>query len=338
MDHMLVGVGVEITTDCNLRCLHCFARGGESPSSLPHDDVLDLFDQLSAMKPFTVEISGGEPLLRKDFSDLISYAVSERNLPIIVSTNGTLISKIVAEFLSKLQVETAVSLDGSRPEIHDSIRKGGAAFSRTIRGIKNLVQAGIRPSVRTLVTKHNLQDLDNIAVLCRELGVRDVLYMRFAPVGRGEDNAKLLEITREDYRQVFDLVSSMRNDPDKFGVVELDCATPFPGTYREINIPLINLKGCPACHTSFNVRATGEVEPCPALRGMIAGDTKNNTLDDIWQKGRIFKMLRKTKIDGCTDCKYFLRNCYGGCRGHAFQTTGDVRRKDDVCWYKINAK
>jgi MoaA/NifB/PqqE/SkfB family radical SAM enzyme len=109
----------EITLQCNLRCAHCLSDSGiAAPDELSARQCLILVDELTALKVFQVNIGGGEPFIRKDFLDLLSYAHA-KGLVTCVSTNGTVIDDDLAKRLAKLKMlYLQVSLDGATEDVN----------------------------------------------------------------------------------------------------------------------------------------------------------------------------------------------------------------------------
>ena len=114
----------ELTTGCNLRCVHCRASATElsSPDDLNTEESLALIDQFAEYAPFILVLSGGEPLYRKDVFQLASYATS-RGIKVALATNGTLVDESIAKRAKEAGiVRVAISLDGADAETHDGFR------------------------------------------------------------------------------------------------------------------------------------------------------------------------------------------------------------------------
>jgi len=155
---------LHITDRCNLRCRHCFI--GESGSTdLPLARIRAIVDEFEGMQGLRLLVSGGEPLLHREFRELNDY-LAQKDLRTVLLSNGTLIDPETAASLRFKEVQ--VSLDGMR-EAHDFIR-GEGNFERSVGAIRNLRQAGMDVSVATMVHSHNLGDFDELGRLVRDLG------------------------------------------------------------------------------------------------------------------------------------------------------------------------
>jgi radical SAM protein with 4Fe4S-binding SPASM domain len=158
---------LQITRKCNLRCRHCFL-GPPDATELPLEDMVKALDEFQQMQGLRVLITGGEPVLHRDFGKLNSilpgYALRK-----ILFTNGTLMT---TELLKGLNVdEIQVSIDGLE-EAHDALR-GSGTFSRAMRCVEEAMRVGLEVSVSTMVHAGNLGDFEEMEELFTGLGIRD---------------------------------------------------------------------------------------------------------------------------------------------------------------------
>lgn len=113
----------ELTYGCNLACVHCLSSSGRrDPNELTTAEARHVIDELAAMQVFYVNVGGGEPLVRRDFFELLQYAVDHR-VGVKFSTNGGLLSADKARRLAAMDyVDVQISLDGSRAVTNDAVR------------------------------------------------------------------------------------------------------------------------------------------------------------------------------------------------------------------------
>ena len=166
-------LSIEVTTDCNSPCPHCFARAGISEhASLP----FDLAKAISAEGYHTgyrrLHLTGGEPLLWEGLFDLLDYAFELGYETVFLNTNGTLLTGDVSQRLAEYDgLTVSVSLQG--PEsLHDRVR-GAGSYRQTIRGIEKALDAGIGIIIFT-TTGHSL--LPELA------GFVDETYKKFSDI------------------------------------------------------------------------------------------------------------------------------------------------------------
>src|ERR1700733_11515742 len=117
----------ELTYACNLSCVHCLSSSGRrDPRELTTQECKRVIDELERMQVFYVNIGGGEPTVRRDFWEIVDYAVSHR-VGVKFSTNGSRITPERAIRLAQSDyVDVQVSLDGATAAVNDSVRGAGS--------------------------------------------------------------------------------------------------------------------------------------------------------------------------------------------------------------------
>jgi len=172
----------EITNDCNLRCNMCdrWKWGPDLGGNLTKEAIFSLLEELSKLGTQHILISGGEPLLRKDFKEIIAY-INKKGIKFTVITNGVVLTKDIAIDLIKSDATIIISVDGSNNEIYSKIRGRQDVFDKIIENIKNLVEIkdankkGII-SMHFVIQKHNMNDVISFYNLAKDLGVDIVSY------------------------------------------------------------------------------------------------------------------------------------------------------------------
>jgi radical SAM protein with 4Fe4S-binding SPASM domain len=175
-----------ITRLCNLKCVHCYNDSGGCETDLAPTtaEAKKVLDDLATFGVPSVLFSGGEPLMRHDLFELLGYA-GQKGLRTVISTNGTLITSSAAAEIKRLGVSyVGISLDGIG-EINDKFRGVQGAFDRTVEGIRNCQDAGIRVGLRLTLTKRNIQDLPNWFDFFDAKGIERACFYHFVPSGRG---------------------------------------------------------------------------------------------------------------------------------------------------------
>lgn len=165
---------VQITRRCNLCCKWCSeAKQIKDPT---FEDLKFLANQIKGVG--RVYISGGEPLVRKDFTKIIDYYY-KRFQVLALLTNAVLVDKKIAKFLKGKIKYAKVGIDGPR-SINNFTR---GKYDEAVGGIKNLINAGIDVSISAMLLKFNLPYLDELAQIADTLGVRQLKLIE--PVRRG---------------------------------------------------------------------------------------------------------------------------------------------------------
>jgi len=152
-------LSIEVTTHCNIDCLHCFVRGNHTEQSSLHFAVVkDIISEGYDAGFRRLHLTGGEPLLWNKLLETLDYAFSLGYKTILINTNGTLLSEDICMTLTDYNgVLISVSLDGSE-RFHNRIR-GDGLHDRTMGGIENALNAGIDTIIFTAIYKSLLPDL-----------------------------------------------------------------------------------------------------------------------------------------------------------------------------------
>ncbi len=289
---------LHITDRCNLRCGHCFI-GEPGSTDLPLEKIMAVVDQFEEMQGLRLLVSGGEPLLHRQFRQLDDY-LAARDLRTVLMSNGTLIDKKTAGVIKAQEVQ--ISLDGMR-EAHDFIR-GDGNFERSTQAIRRLIDAGKQVSVATMVHRGNLQDFEELAALLSELGVREWAVDQPSPAGRLLPEADRLRGSEGGN------APAGSDSPQGTNII----------VYPAIAGPYLNYSFGGAIHEPIPgyacgahlmaVMADGRAARCGFFAGNPVG-TIAEGLSSCWQKVRKMTM---PELD--CDCD-FIEDCRGGCRFRA---------------------
>lgn len=175
-------VYISLSHRCNYSCKMCGVVKILKGYELTKEKVCQSFDEISLWGDgLTVVLTGGEPFLRQDIFEIISYGTG-KNIKIEAVSNGSLVNPELADKIIRSKLSNiAVSLDGAKEETHDSIRQKGA-YKKTLAAIQNLVVAkknnscGPQISVWTTIMKENVKELFDIISLVSDLGVECLVY------------------------------------------------------------------------------------------------------------------------------------------------------------------
>ena len=174
------------TRTCNLKCVHCYmdSDAQKYQGELSTEEAKCFIDDLAEFKVPVLLFSGGEPLIRPDFFELAEYTLSKGIRPTL-STNGTLITREVAQRIKDIGVGyVGISLDGLQ-EVNDKFRGRKGAFQAAVEGIQNCVAVNQRVGLRFTINSHNLAELDNIFDFIEEMKIDRVCFYHLVYSGRG---------------------------------------------------------------------------------------------------------------------------------------------------------
>jgi len=309
----------EMTSRCNLNCIHCHAFGGDaSYDELSKEEAMALIDQIASLDIRSFVFTGGEPLLREDLFDLIEYAKS-LGFTVFIATNGTLITKDVAKLLRKFDVGVVIGLDAMNSELHDRIRGVEGAFDAVIEGIENCIAENLYLHLNIVAAKLNFDEIARIIDYGDVIGVFSYFIYRFVPFGRGEE-IRDYELGRADFKALLDLVLEKQRE---VRAIIIPVASPEYWAYmlqkRGIhNRRLINFLGrffggCLAGKGMMYIKPNGDVWACPFLPVHV-GNVRKERIDRIWENLHELRLMHANTRSAreCSDCEY-ERVC-GGCK------------------------
>jgi heme b synthase len=326
----------ELTTACNLKCIHCRACPADkrSPEDLTTRQGRALLDDIASYAKPGIVLSGGEPLVRPDVFDLAKYG-TDLGLRMLLATNGTLVTPDVAARVVESGIQrVSVSIDGATTSSHDSFRRIDGAFDMAWRGIENLKAAGAPFQINTTVSKHNVAELPEILDLAVSRGAVALHIFLLVPTGCGKEVADDEMIDPQEYERVLNWFYDRSTDS---GIsLKATCA---PHYYRIIRQRSRGQrvsdhgKGCLAGSAVCFISHKGDVYPCGYLP-VSAGNVVQTSFQSIWEEAEVFRALRdEDNLEGkCGRCE-FRRVCMG-CRARAYACTGSYLAEEPYCVYE----
>lgn len=275
---------VNVTNNCNLRCRHCCFQSGERDlGEMSYEKIEEMLREFVKLGGQRIDITGGEPLRRKDLNAILTLAIPVLGLRTELVTNSLLAhdSRLVS-FKNFGLNEIAVSLDGSTAERHAVTRgTNQKQFDRVLYKIKKSAELGIKTKVNTVVFAHNLSDLENITRLAISLGAREHGFYFFSPIGRGNGNGL-------DVASPLDWLEIIRTRLVKHsGQIKISLEVPLLETEIASRIET-------RCYLEdpwhLQILPDGNVYPCAimAAYGKSLGNLHEKTLSEIWRSERLW--------------------------------------------------
>lgn len=285
-DRRLSQVYILLTHRCNLNCTHCSVSALQSNEDdvLDTDRMFDLFDRVIELKPRQLVLSGGEPLIRKDFEILIKYLADHYDGGITLMTNGTMINEKNIDIIRKYVTNIDISIDGIDEETCTAIR-GKGVFKKVICLVKELQKRNFRNiSLSMVFGGSNYHLMVPFKEMCKNLGTKAIPRI-FSPIGRGEkiknEFNKVPEGQQCDYKK------------EQIG-------------------DRISVGSCKACKKEYCIDHRGDIYPCVLLMkdkyklGNIFEDGQSVMSDRRKQEDNVaykeFSKLFPQKIAKCKDC------------------------------------
>jgi AdoMet-dependent heme synthase len=187
-----MGFQLELTTRCNLRCKHCYNASGkasELSGEMNRKEWDDVIRQIAELRPFQVIISGGEPLLLRDWLFATMDKLDETPTRFVLITNGFLADTSMVERLCRYPYYwVQVSIDGATPEAHDGFRGARGSWDRAVRAAVEFAARGKALVVAHTVHPASLETLPDMVELAAILGATRIICDEAMPVGRAYAN------------------------------------------------------------------------------------------------------------------------------------------------------
>ena len=312
----------ECTTRCNLHCLHCGSdcAAATGDKDMPLEDFLRAFDTIPKKeipRNFTVVLTGGEPLLRPDLSE-IGHALRRRGVGWSMVTNGYLYDRAMHSRLMEAGLGAlTISLDGLEEE-HDWMRGHRGSYQRTLNAIAIAAQEKrINFDVVTCVNQRNLLQLQAIHDLLASLDVPQWRIFTIIPIGRARSHPEL-HLTDSQFVQLMEFIKAKRENTNTltrshtntFMNVTFSCEG-YLGQYER------KVRQNPYfCHAGINIASVlidGTICACPNIdrKAFAQGNIYHDNLWQVWQNGfQPFRDRSWARRGMCKNCKAF-RNCLG---------------------------
>ncbi|MDG6920081.1 MAG: TIGR04053 family radical SAM/SPASM domain-containing protein [Nitrososphaerota archaeon] len=344
----------ETTKACPLSCVHCRASAilGPVPGELTTEEGLRVIDQVRSMgnPPPVLVFTGGDPLMRADLPELVAHAKGV-GVPFAVSpaVSGNLTDGYLARLRDAGVSSISISLDGARPETHDSIRRVAGTFDRTIERIRTAMDIGVSVQVNTAIMKANLNELPEMLALIKGLGVKIWELFFLIQVGRGSE---VVDLTPAEYESACNFaydasrrgvvvrcveapfirrVASTRRSADDYWQEETYLAMKrgLGGAEGGLSPSTLGPKGTLDGDGIVFVGHDGTIYP-GGLLPVPLGNVAKDDLATVYRTDPLLKKIRGRAFSGpCGSCGY--SGVCGGSRARAYARSGDPLGSDPAC-------
>lgn len=244
----------ELTARCNLRCIHCYqgprACREEPVHELSTAQVVGLLDEAISAGCLDVLLTGGDPLLRPDFSAIYRHARRSGTF-VTVFTNGTLVrASHVALFKELPPASVEVSLYGATPRVYEAVTGVPGSYARCLEGVRRLVDGGVKVDLKTVILRTNQEEILAMEALARDLGVPFRSDPVLTPALNG-DRAPLSERIDPEAAAQLEYTSEIKRQRSREYLAKIGRTSRSEQVYR-----------CGAAVTSFYMTASGRLRPC----------------------------------------------------------------------------
>ena len=329
-----------ITNRCNLLCDHCYmaANAQGRPEELSDEETVALVRQMGERELPSLFLSGGEPMMRNNFWEILELARSY-GIRVTVSTNCMLIDRDAANRLKTNGIAwIATSLYGPA-EFHDQMVGVSGAHQRVVEAIRVLRAEGIGVAVKTAISQGTWPYVYDIIAETKELGCGLIYFCDLITSGRseGEDDGR---ITPEQWRGLGDFIIEdilSEESPLEWDIGAMPSFIPFVAEKllaRGIDVTnglerLKTISACPVGKGHMNINSEGGIMPCQFAQDWTIGNIRDMSLQDA--VAELYALDVQEAKGACAPeaCEY-SRICRG-CRAKAWQRTGDAMAEDVTC-------
>jgi radical SAM protein with 4Fe4S-binding SPASM domain len=300
----LTNMHIEITSMCNERCLHCYIPHESKVNQMSPELFHDILMQCIDLKLLNITISGGEPMLHKNFCEFLKMC-REHDFSVNVLSNLTLLNDdVIQEMRMNPLLSIQVSLYSMDSDVHDEITQLRGSFEKTKNAILELVANDIPMQISCPIMKQNkntYKDVirwaqkqkihvgDDFSIIAdynhskQNLSCRlSISEIKEVIIDKAANDIKYLE-------QIYSTAQSKNNmNPDDFV--------------------------CTVCRSTICIAENGNVYPCEGWQDYVVGNIKDTPLNDIWdnsEKVRYLRSIRNKDFSQCTQCdsKEFCTIC-----------------------------
>lgn len=323
--HGLLTMEVEVGTACNFRCKYCYvgdgspAGTGKTPELSP-EEIRGVIAQAQALGARKIILLGGEPMIY-DFTPELCEWIRGRDLAVEMFTNGTNMTPAMASRLFKLGVHVVLKWHTSDHQIQNWLAGVPGAADIMAEAYRNLRAAGYPSSaakmaLSTVICRQNIAELPGLWQWMRAEGIEPYFEM-ITPQGRARKSGVELSPDVAEIRQLFETIREI--DRVQYGRT------------WEAQPPLVG-NTCLRHSFSCLVAASGDVMPCVGV-SLPVGNVRERPLADILADSEVIADLRDHEhtIQGACGVCDKAATCYG-CRGAAYQLTGNYLGSDPLCW------
>ncbi|MFC2136225.1 radical SAM protein [Bacteroidota bacterium] len=174
---------ISLLHKCNLNCKMCGVSKIMREHQLSLKQVKNILDEVASWKSNSrIQLTGGEPFLRKDIFEIINYSTSKGLVTEVVSNGGLISGEMAKKIINSDLWGIEISIDGSTPKTHDYIRGVAGSHKRALNSLKMLVKEkkkrgkGPQISIWTTIMEQNISELEEIARIGKEIGVDCIVY------------------------------------------------------------------------------------------------------------------------------------------------------------------
>ena len=300
---MLNEVSIEIIRKCPNNCIYCSSMSDDKCSEiLEYEKFVSVVNDAAYLGAKTICLSGGEPFQHPGIVDMTAY-IKTLGLQSFIYTSGISINaqngKVsldtkVLKAISGIVTKLIFSIEAVTPEIYDCIMGTNGCFDKMKQSVLDANNFSIATEAHFIPMKININEVADVAALCRELGISKISFLRLVLHGRALQNKRQKALSDEELTRL------------KHSLEELKKNT---GDDIRIGVPLSLDNSCGKCEAArgkLNIKYDGKVFPCEVfknspnikhLNGLKPDSIYNNSLRDIYSNSKYLYRVRELSQD-----------------------------------------
>lgn len=285
---------IEIANECNERCLHCYIPHELKTKTIDSSLFFKIVEEGRNLNILNVTLSGGEPLLHKDFVGFLKRC-RELDLSVNVLTNLTLLTdEIIEEMVKNPLLCVQTSIYSMNPEIHDTITKMKGSLEKTKTNVLKLLNMRIPVQISCPVMKQNKDSFGEVVSWGKEHNITVATdYVIFASYDHTSCNL-VNRLSLEEVNEVFD------------SQLTKEYADYLYDSAKEKYAMTADDPICSICRYYLCISAEGDVFPCVGWQNNKLGNLQEKSIKEIWQDSSEIKCLREIKRNSfprCVSCE-----------------------------------
>lgn len=281
---------IELTYRCNLKCAHCYCSHDPVKPEMKYGEICRILDEVEKAGCLWLLLTGGEPLIRPDFTDIYTYAV-RKGILVTLFTNGTLITPFIADHLRDYRpFSIEITLYGATAETYEAVTGVRGSFEQCMNGIRLLLERGLPVKLKAMIMTLNKHELPMMKQYADKLGLEFRFDPAISPKLDGSKTTISLRIPPEEIVEL-DLaddkrLKEWRSFCDKF----------WNSSYRD------ELFTCGGGRNTFHINPYGELKFCEMVMD-YSYDLRNKPFKTGWHDFiPSVRVMKRTRDNRCKDC------------------------------------
>ena len=291
----LTNLHIEIISKCNERCVHCYIPHDNKVSYIEPDLFYDILKQCKDMRLLHLTLSGGEPMLHKNFCDFLRKC-KEYDFSVNVLSNLTLLNdEIINEMKANPLLGVQVSLYSMDSNIHDEITQMKGSLEKTKNAILKLIENDIPLQISCPIMKQNKNCYEDVINWAKKHKIH--ASDDYGIIARYNHTTQNLNcrLSMNEIKEIID--NKVANDSKYIEQLEIEAE-------KKRNMTLTD-SICSVCQSSICIADNGNVYPCAGWQDYIVGNAKETSINDIWDNSiqvQYLRDLQKKDFPKCVQC------------------------------------